>query len=212
MGKELVGWPISAAIESLICDKIICSTDNNDIANVAKSFGAEIPFIRPKALCADETPTSDVILHAIEHFEKIGETFDFVLLLEPTSPTTTSNDIRSAFKKLIKASKVSTSLVSVTENISGHPDFSFEIDGSSGLLMKENIENWRVKRRQEISQLFNLDGSLYISEVPTFKEKKTFVHEKTLAFNLPKWKSYEVDDEINVIIISEIIKKKLNYA
>ena len=78
--------------------------------------------------------------------------------------------------------------------------------------MKENIENWRVKRRQEISQLFNLDGSLYISEVSAFKEKKTFVHEKTLAFNLPKWKSYEVDDEIDIVIISEIIKKKFNYA
>ena len=168
-GISLVGWPINAAINSGICDEIVCSTDSVEIAEVAKSFGANTPFIRPRDLAQDETSTSDVILHAINYYELNGKNYDYILLLEPTSPLTTSGDISTGFEILNKNSDVAESLVSVTENISGHPDFTFNLKETSNLLNSINSEKWLHKRRQDINKCYYIEGTIYISKVETFK-------------------------------------------
>lgn len=204
-GKNLLGWPIEAAIKSGICDKIICSTDSDEISSIALSYGAEVPFIRPNYLSKDESPTSDVLLHAIEFFENINEKYDYILLLEPTSPMTTSDDIISGLDLLIANSENSDSLVSVTPNLSGHPDFTFKIDSKNNHLVKDQISTWYPKRRQDVENLYCLDGSIYISNIETFKNRKSFVHERTIGMEFPKWKSYEVDDESDLIVIEAIM-------
>jgi N-acylneuraminate cytidylyltransferase/CMP-N,N'-diacetyllegionaminic acid synthase len=204
-GKKLVGWPIEAAIKSGICDKIICSTDSEEVSSIAISYGAEVPFIRPHHLSKDESPTSDALLHAIEFFEKLNEQFDYILLLEPTSPMTTSEDIISGLDLLISNSENSDSLVSVTPNLSGHPDFTFKIDFENNHLVKDEIDKWSPKRRQDVENLYCLDGSIYISNIETFKNRKSFVHERTIGMEFPKWKSYEVDDELDLIVIEAIM-------
>lgn len=206
--KKLVGWPIEAAIESGVCDRIICSTDSKEIAAAAKEFGAEVPFIRPSNLALDETPTSDVLLHAIEFFERETEFFDYILLLEPTSPLTTSEDIRSALQKISENLNFSDSLVSISENISGHPDFSFNISTSSGNISSVSMNPWVHKRRQDIDKCYFIEGSLYISTVKSFKEKRTFIHDRTIGYLVPKWKSFEIDDELDVKIIEMIMKER----
>jgi len=204
-GKNLLGWPIEAAIKSGVCDKIICSTDSDEISTVAISYGAEVPFIRPHYFSKDESPTSDALLHAIEFFEKLNEKYDYILLLEPTSPMTTSEDIISGLDLLIGNSENSDSLVSVTPNLAGHPDFTFKIDPENNHLVKDQITKWSPKRRQDVENFYFLDGSIYISDIETFKNKKSFVHERTIGMEFPKWKSYEVDDELDLIVIEAIM-------
>lgn len=206
--KKLVGWPIEAATKSGVCDRIICSTDSEEIAAVAIEFGAEVPFIRPHTLALDETPTSDVVLHAIEYFENENEYFDFILLLEPTSPLTTSEDICIAFQKLSENLEFSDSLVSVTENIPGHPDFTFKISTDSGNISSVSMNPWIHKRRQDIEKCFFIEGTLYLSTVKTFKEKRTFIHNRTFGYVVPKWKSFEVDDELDLKIIEMIMNER----
>lgn len=205
-GKNLVGWPITAAINSGICDEIVCSTDSLEIAKVARSFGASTPFIRPRDLAMDYTSTSDVILHAIDYYEINGMSFDFILLLEPTSPLTTSDDICAGFQILNENNKGAESLVSVTENISGHPDFTFNLEKDSNLLNSINSEKWIHKRRQDINKCYYIEGTLYISKVKTFKQKKSFIHERTIGMVVPKWKSFEIDEELDLTIIESIMK------
>jgi len=205
-GISLVGWPINAAINSGICDEIVCSTDSVEIAEVANSFGANTPFIRPRDLAQDETSTSDVILHAINYYELNGKNYDYILLLEPTSPLTTSGDISTGFEILHKNSDVAESLVSVTENISGHPDFTFNLEETSNLLNSINSEKWLHKRRQDINKCYYIEGTIYISKVETFKLKKTFIHDRTVGMVVPKWKSFEIDDEVDMTIIDGIMK------
>lgn len=206
--KKLVGWPIEAAVKSGICDQVICSTDSLEIAEIAKQYGAEVPFLRPVELALDETPTSDVLIHAIEYFEKKSVFFDYILLLEPTSPLTTSEDIKLAFETINTNIELSDSLVSITENISGHPDFSFKMSTNSGIISSVNMSPWIHKRRQDIERCFFIEGSLYISTVKSFKEKRSFIHDRTIGFSVPKWKSFEVDDELDLKIIEMIMKER----
>ena len=206
--KKLVGWPIEAAINSGICDRVICSTDSSEIAESAAEYGAEVPFLRPIELALDETPTSDVLIHAIDYFEKESEFFDYILLLEPTSPLTTSEDIQLAFDTFHKNIELSDSLVSVTENISGHPDFSFNMSSNPGIISSVNKRPWIHKRRQDIESCFFIEGSLYISTIKSFKEKRSFIHDRTIGFIVPKWKSFEIDDELDLKIIEMIMKER----
>ncbi len=92
-GKPLIAWSIEAAKKSLYVDDIFCSTDDKNIANIAKQYGAEVPFMRPKALATDSASGNDVVLHAIQNFKK---KYDIILLLQPTSPLRDENDIDDA--------------------------------------------------------------------------------------------------------------------
>ena len=207
-GKKLIGWPIGAALKSGICDRVICSTDSAEIAELAKEFGAEIPFLRPKKLALDETPTSEVLIHAIEFFKSKDLSFDYILLLEPTSPLTTSEDILNAFEIIIKNGLVCDSLVSIAENVSGHPDFTFNIDINSHLISSINMSEWVHKRRQETQKCYFIDGTIDISTIESFLTKRTFIHNRTIGMEVPKWKSFEIDDPLDLKIVEMIMKDK----
>lgn len=86
LGRPLIAWTIEQARSSRYIDKIVVSTDDKEIAKISKKYGAEVPFLRPKELARDDSPTIDAIMHAINWFEERGEYFDLVVLLEPTSP------------------------------------------------------------------------------------------------------------------------------
>ena len=95
---------------------------------VVDLFKAETPFIRPKKLAKDDSKSVDVVIHAINFFKKKKIFFDYVVLLEPTSPLTTSKDIDKALEILHKRRKYANSIVSVAENIAKHPSFSARIN------------------------------------------------------------------------------------
>jgi CMP-N,N'-diacetyllegionaminic acid synthase len=204
-GKELVGWPICAAIESKICDQIVCSTDSAEIAEVAKRFGAEVPWLRPNSLALDNTLTSEVILHVISYFISNQKYFDYVLLLEPTSPLTSSRDILEAMELITTNYSICESVVSVTENVAGHPDFTFQMDHDSKIISSGSAERWTHKRRQEIKKCYFIEGTIYVSTIASFLKEKTFIHERTIGMEVPKWKSFEIDDLLDVKIIEMIM-------
>ena len=95
-GKPLIAWTIEQALGSHRIDAVVVSTDDTEIANQSKAFGAKAPFLRPKELARDDSPSVDAILHAVNWFESHGKHFDTVLLLEPTSPLRKSDDIDKA--------------------------------------------------------------------------------------------------------------------
>ena len=207
-GKNLVVWPIEAALKSKVIDRVVCSTDSSKIASVAQKHGAQVPFLRPANLALDTTPTSDVILHVINYFETIGERFDYILLLEPTSPLTNADDVLAVLNLLYNNEKNADSIVSISPNVIGHPDFTFLLSPNNGFLQPVSTSSgitWQHKRRQDISNCYYLDGSVYLSKVETFKQFQTFIHGTTLGIEFSKWKSFEIDDEIDFKIISMII-------
>ena len=207
--KPLIYWPIKAVKKSKYVDKAILSTDSKKIQKISLKYGIESPFLRPKKISLDKTPTFEVIKHAINFFSNQNTFFDYVVLLEPTSPLTTSDDIDTAIEKLHKNKKKADSIVSVSENVNQHPDFNVKVK-KNGMLAKFITK--QVKRRQDISKVFFFDGSLYISKTSSYLKNKTFFHNKTVAFVSPKWKSIEIDDIVDLICVEAIMKnlKKLN--
>lgn len=195
LGKPLLVWSIEAARKSKYVDKLIVSTDSTDIAIVGEKNGAEIPFIRPSFLSEDNSTSVDVIYHAIEFMrEKLGENFDFVALLEPTSPLRTSEDLDLAFEKLV-GSPNARSLVSVGESDSQHKTLQFNITESDFISLESANNGFVHTRRQDLEKSYFLDGSIYISYTHTLFKLKSFVHGQTLTLSLPKWKNIEIDDE-----------------
>ena len=101
-GKPLVCWSIDAGLKSKYIDEVMVSTDDYQIAEVAKTYGAKVPFIRPKFLSKDTTPTFDVIEHAVQYYKsELKKEFDYIVLLEPTSPLREIEDIDNSIKKLM---------------------------------------------------------------------------------------------------------------
>lgn len=202
LDKPLIAWSIQQGLACKYVDEVIVSTDSEEIATIAQQYGGVVPFLRPASLAKDATPTADVLLHLIDEMEKQGKVYDYILLLEPTSPLREVSDLDDAFEKLINT-PVASSIVGVSKVESQHPEFCVTIS-DLGFLQSRN--NFKVLRRQEIDELFFYEGSLYLSKVESFKAKRNFYHDGTLAYEMPKWKSFEIDDITDFIIVESILK------
>jgi CMP-N-acetylneuraminic acid synthetase len=208
LGKPLIAWTIEQALNSKYIDKVVVSTDDEEIAEISKEYGAEVPFLRPKELARDDSPTIDAIMHAINWFEERGEFFDILVLLEPTSPLRKRNDIDNALELLINNIETADAIVSVGEVHLENP-----------YIMKK-IENGYVKpfieidkdfyQRQQLPKVYFPYGVIYASKIETLKKYKTFYQERTIPYFIERWQNYEIDDIYDFICIESILRYKLN--
>lgn len=171
--QPLIAYVIQDGLQAKLVDKVIVSTDAEEIAEVAKQYGAEIPFIRPAELALDTTPSIDVVIHAVQFLEEKGEFFDAVCLLQPTSPFKPKGFIDACIQKFIDCE--ADSLVSVLEVPHEYnPHWTFEMD-TSGHLSIATGEATLIPRRQELPKAYHRDGSVYISKVSLIKERNVLV-------------------------------------
>jgi len=208
LGKPLIAWTIEQAKASKYIDKIVVSTDDEKIAKVAMQYGAEVPFLRPKELAKDDSPTIDTVLHALNFFSNKGEVFDLIALLEPTSPLRDSEDIDRCIESLVNRDDAE-SIVSVCKLEGAHPEFNVIID-EKGFIRRfsDMSSNFNVLRRQDLSEIFFFEGTIYISKVPFLIRLKNFYHNKTLAYVVPRWKSIEIDEICDLICAEALMKAK----
>jgi len=206
LGRPLIAWTIEQGQSSKYIDRLVVSTDSNRIADISREFRAEVPFLRPNVLAQDDSTSMDVMLHAIEWMEKAGNSFDIVIMLEPTSPLRDVCDIDAAIELLVDHESAE-SVVGLGCVSSVHPDFLVRM--RDGFLCPYSNLDYKVRRRQDIESLYFFEGSLYISYIDSLKIKKNFYHEKTLGYIMPKWKTYEVDDISDFIIIESLLQAKL---
>ena len=205
----LVAYPIIAAKKSKFIDKVIVSTDSKIIKNIAKHYKADIPFMRPKLLSGDKISSRAVVLHALNFFKKKNESFDYVILLEPTSPLTNFKDINKAIKILVNNESFADSLVSVGKSTSQHPIFQFK-KSKNNILKKLFYKKINYLNRQELNDVYYLDGSLYISKITKFIKIKDFLsNDRTIGLLLPKIKWFEIDDQLDFFVMKNLTK--LNY-
>jgi len=204
-GKPLLVWPIEAARASRCVDRVIISTDCPDFARIAVDAGADAPFLRPPELASDTAPSAAFIDHAIDTLAAAGDAYDYVILLEPTSPLTEPEDVDGALELLAARRAQADAIVGVTELTAGHPEFSVLIT-DEGLVRPMTSDSFgSAVRRQDAQRLYGLDGSLYASDIKAFRLAGSFHHDRTLPFVTPRWKSLEVDDLVDFICIEAIL-------
>jgi CMP-N,N'-diacetyllegionaminic acid synthase len=206
-GKPLVAWTIEQALKSTYVDMTIVSTEDPEISRISKKYGAQV-IDRPKELAKDDSPTFDAILHAINHLRERGESFDIIILLEPTSPLRKEDDIDNAIDLFIRNYEKADSLVSVGEVHLENPWIMKEIrDG----YVKPFIEpKNNIYQRQQLPPVYFPYGVVYLSKIEALEKKKTFYQDKTIAYFIERWQNYEIDDSCDLLVTEAIINKFLS--
>ena len=206
LGKPLVHYPMSIAQNSKFVDKVFLSTDDKEIQEIGSNMGVYCPELRPKHLSHDKATSFSVLEYVIDFEEKLGNTYEYLILLEPTSPLTETYDIDTALEILNNKNSIADSIVGINLTESSHPNFVVKLDDNE--IIHSYNKSLKVNRRQDLDQAYFFDGSLYISKVCALLEKKSFYHSKTLGYKTKKWQSYEIDDIVDFICIEAIMKNK----
>lgn len=209
-GKPLIGWSIDVALKTKDISRVIVSTDDEEIATIAKEHGAEVPFIRPKEFAEDNTPTIDVLRHAIEWLNKNeGTKYATIVLLEPTSPARTPDNISNAINLFMD--KQADSVVSVVE-VDKHynPDWQFLIKENQELycFTGEDIRNI-TPRRQDLNDTYTRNGAIYVMKTSNiFGDRPSLYGEKVYAYVMDKKDSIDINTQDD-LLKAELIMKKI---
>lgn len=187
-GKPLIGWTIETALTSAVFDRVVVSTDDPEIADVALVHGAEVPFLRPAELATDDASGILPILHAIDQLPG----FDAVVLLQPTSPLRSADDIKAVVD--LARSRNAASVVSVSEP-DAHPQWTFRIDGDGLLAPWEARE--AVTRRQDLEPAFALNGAIYYTECELLRATGVLVGPGTIGYPMPTERSIDIDTPLD---------------
>lgn len=205
-GKPLVAWAIEAAKNSKYLTKFIVSTDDEEIAGIAKKYGAEVPFLRPDELAQDKTPDLPVFQHAINFFEKQNFSPEIIVHLRPTSPLRTGNDIDAVIEKLIKTGAQAVRTVNlVTES----PYWMDVI--VNGDVLKSFISGGRkYKRRQDLPKVYRTNGLADAVRRDIIMKKNSMYSEKNQrAVITEELRGHEIDTELDFLIIEQLISRGL---
>lgn len=198
-GIPLINWTINAAKNSSYIDRLILTTEDDEIANIAINAGCEVPFMRPPSLATDTATSMDVILHALEN---IKQNYDYLLLLQPTSPFRTSKQIDDIIKQGLDREAPLT--VSVSE-VKKHPSFMYKL--TENLTLTPITSNQQHKRRQDMPKIYEYNGALYLSSIPYLLKNKSFKTEDVQAFIMDTITSVDIDEPIDWDFSEFLIKK-----
>lgn len=207
-GKPLVAWPITAATASRCIDRTIVSTDDEEIAAASRSAGADVPFMRPAELASDTASSMDAVRHVLTTLAEMKDVYDYVVLLEPTSPLTEPADVDEALERLHAARAHADSIVGIAQLEASHPEYSIRMRADGVIQPYAAPAFSALKRRQDIDELYYLEGSLYISDVQVFLQKGSFYHERTMGYRVPRWKAFEVDNLVDFICIEALLSRR----
>jgi len=207
LGKPLIAYTIEMALDCEFVDRVIVDTDSPKIARIAKKYGAEVPFLRPKKFATAKAQVIDSILNVLNRLKKDeGYNPDYLLLLQPTSPLREKKDIEDCIKLMKKGGADSVVTVSPT-----HPRlFYFSKQGYLQLANKVAVKNSNV---QAWPEAYLLNGCIvYLTKIKTILQEKTVLPKKTKAIVCPKWRSVDVDTP-EEWVMAEIMhknKKQIN--
>ncbi|MRH41220.1 acylneuraminate cytidylyltransferase family protein [Aquibacillus halophilus] len=201
-GKPLIYYTIMAARESKYIDRIILSTDDKEIAEIGKKYGAEVPFLRPQNLAGDNAKARDVYLYTIEKLNKHSESsIDNFIVLQPTSPLRSTDDINKAVETYYE--KGADSVISVTE--AEHPPDWYKKINQQGILVDYLIENSKNNlNRQEFEKTYIPNGAIFILKYSILKEQTSYYTDRTYPYVMKKEFSVDIDTIID-FKIAEIL-------
>ena len=206
-GKPLIAWTIETALRSASLSRVIVSTDDTEIAEVARQWDAEVPFLRPVELAEDDSPHVPVLVHAVKWLEvHEKEQFDYILLLQPTSPLRSTEDIDNAIRLALE--RDAGSVVSVCETLS-HPYLTKKI------MVDGRLDDFIPKpdgylRRQVLPKVYALNGAIYLVRREVLLERRTFYTDSIYAYVMPAERSLEIDTPWDLYLANLILKDRKN--
>jgi len=205
-GRPLIEYSIKAALDVNQITDLIVSTDDKEIADIAKELGAQVPFIRPLELATDKAQSAPVVRHAVEFMEKLkGYKYDAVLMLQPTCPLRKSLHIKKALN--IYQSSDCDSLVSVV-SVSQHPYRMKKLVGDKLInYIDQGFEN--MKPRQELPEVYIRNGAIYLCSRSVIMDKKVLVGENCYGLVMNDFESVNIDRKLDLVLAETILREGL---
>jgi CMP-N-acetylneuraminic acid synthetase len=203
LGKPLIAYSIEAGLKAAKLDRVVVSTDDYEIAEVARCCGADVPFMRPAELATDTTLQIDVVLHALRTLADAGEFYDIVVILQPTCPLRTPADIDGALE-LMEVTEADT-VISVTEVQGQHP-LTMYSELPDGLLEPLLKSNHAGVLRQQFPKIWWRNGSIYAVRTKTVLENGELYGEKVRGYHMPADRSANIDEPIDWVITAALLR------
>jgi CMP-N-acetylneuraminic acid synthetase len=200
LGKPLVEWSILQAINSNKISKVIVTSDDPQILEIGRMHGAEV-VTRPSSLAGDDSPVGQSLLHAVDTVIPKADANLTLVLVEPTSPLRPRGFIDSSLEAFWTSG--ADSAVSIGKSVSQHPFFSLRIS-DQGLLVKHDGSNLKYVMRQDIPDVFFLDGSFYATTIRFLRKSGQMYSGSTVGIPVKKWQEIEIDDMDDFIIAESL--------
>ncbi len=201
----LINYSLNSLKNSKLVDKIFVSTESKKIQNIVEKKNIKIDFLRPKNLSLDNSKTFDVVKHVILELRKNDQNFDYVALIEPTSPLRKKNDIDRAIKIFYKNRKKFDAIISLGE-VSETPNILKKIDKNLKIFSAFRGLK-KIHRRQDAEKYFFPYGVIYMAKINNFLKEKTFYCKRSMGMILEQFQCYEIDDINDFICIEALLKK-----
>lgn len=195
-GKPLIAHAIESGLRAKRVSRLIVSTDDDEIARVSRFYGAEVPFQRPASLATDTASQIDVVLHALSEVETLeGTNYDCVVLLQPTAPLRTSDDIDTCLETLEMGA--ADSVMSFYRVEHAHPHYMYTMEeGHPVPLLKDSV----AVRRQDFPTVYVRNGAIYAIRRNVFVKNRRFHGQDTLPYVMPYERSVNIDTELDLAL------------
>lgn len=189
-GKPLLGWAIDAAVESGLMDRIIVSTEDEQIAAVARFLGAEVPFMRPAHLARDPAGVVDVALHALAALREQGAEYQILVILLPTCPFRTAEDILASCELF---QRTGASFLMSVSRFDHTPFAALRLDSEHRL--QPYFPEYIGKRSQQMPVAFRCNGAIHVLDVTAFERERSYYAEPLIGYEMPWRRSIDIDTE-----------------
>lgn len=204
-GRPLIEWSIEAALKSKLFDRIIVSTDSDEIREISIRAGAEVPYLRSPELASDTATTNDVVTDIVKWLEGTGVVVSTIMILQPTSPLRTETDIVNAFDLMVE--KKAKAIVSVCEV--EHPIQYCNVL-EDDLSMDNFIPATSIKRTQELPIYYRLNGSIYLFNRDYVSNINNIYSKGTFAYIMNRFNSIDIDEKIDFELAEILLSKRIN--
>lgn len=202
-GKPLIAYTLEIALVSKLVDRVVVSTEDEEIAEVSKKYGAEV-ISRPPELAQDDTPSLPVYQHAIRHLEKMEDYRpEIIVILQPTSPLRIVEDIDMAIEEFLEAKY--DSIVSVCE-VEHPPQWMYTLAGNR---LKPVIKDQeKVTRRQDAPKVYRLNGAVYVTRREIIMKENRLLGRDTRAHIMPLERSVDIDTELDFKLADLLMRER----
>ena len=205
-GKPLIAWTIETARKSRHVDEVMVTTDSEEIAAIARQYGAAVPFLRPAELATSTAPTIAAVEHALDHYrDRQQRQFDYTVLLEPTSPLREDDDIDRMLAALDAQASQFDSIVSVGQ-VAEHPAIVKRFGGGAVTPFCPDLAH--TTRRQDNEPAWFPYGVAYIVKTASLLEERTFYTRRCMGFAIQRHQNYEIDDLYDFVCVEAVMRHR----
>jgi N-acylneuraminate cytidylyltransferase len=203
-GRPLVAWTIEAAQRARSLDRVILSSDDEEIIATAKSWRCEVPFVRPAELARDDSPIEDALIHAIDTLDR---RYDYLVLLQASSPFRSAEDIEGCVRRCVEAGAPSCLTVTAAAK---SPYLALALDPANRLspLFRETYGSGHGRRRQDLPAAYMPNGAVFVADIATFRATRDFYGPGALGYPMPADRSIDIDNEMDFLFAEALLARQ----